>query len=119
MANTKYQVNLAIDGKHTVTVQSDDPAAATEALVWAKKTYDQLGRLAAKPCQTLSKEQWEGPDRVARAEAHALQEEATQEEPPICAVHHLAMAKVQGKRGAFWSCHAKMPDGTWCSFKPR
>ena len=48
MANTKYQVNLAIDGKHTVSVQSDDPAATTETLVWAKKTYDQLRRLGTK-----------------------------------------------------------------------
>ncbi|MGH7485624.1 MAG: hypothetical protein ACREMY_08490, partial [bacterium] len=56
MANTKYQVNLSVDGKHSVSVQSDDPAAVTEALVWAKKTWGQLIRLPGKPFQSLSKE---------------------------------------------------------------
>jgi hypothetical protein len=92
-------------------VQSDDPAAVTEALVWAKKTYDQLGRLPAKAFQSLSKEGWEQID-------HSVRSLPDDQEPPICAVHGLPMVKVQGKRGTFWSCHQKNEDGSWCSFKP-
>ena len=45
LAHTKYQVNLPVDGKHSVSVQSDDPAAVTEALIWAKKSWGQLVHL--------------------------------------------------------------------------
>lgn len=104
-------MNLSVDGKHSVSVQSDDPAAVTEALLWAKKTYHQLAVLPAKPFQSLSKEGWEQINQAVRSVA----EDA---EPPTCAVHDLPMVNVQGKKGAFWSCHQKMADGSWCNFRP-
>jgi hypothetical protein len=100
-----------VDGKHSVSVQSDDPAAVTEALVWAKKTWGQLVRLPGKTFQSLASE---GPEQVNQSVRHT----AEAEEPPTCAVHDLPMARVQGKKGAFWSCHQKNNDGTWCSYKP-
>lgn len=36
---------------------------------------------------------------------------------PICPDHGEMKAR-QGKFGAFWSCGVKMPDGSWCPFKP-
>ena len=56
MPNTKYQVNLCVDGKHSVSVQSDDPAAVTEGLLWAKKTWGQLVRLPGKSFPTLTQD---------------------------------------------------------------
>src|SRR5215217_8270539 len=112
MANTKYQVNLAVDGKHSVSVQSDDPAAVTEGLIWAKKTWGQLVRLPGKSFQSL-----QGEDREQTN--HSVQSPSEPDAPPICAVHNLPMVRVQGKKGPFWSCHQKMADGvTWCSYKP-
>src|SRR4051812_19953606 len=106
MTTTKYRVTLSVDGNHTVSVQSDDPAAVTEALVWAKKTYGQLGRLpqAALPGELLS-------DDLATAIRDS-------DEPPVCAVHALPMVRVSGKRDDFWSCHEKNDDGSWCSYRP-
>jgi len=110
MPNTKYQVNLSLDGKHSVRVQSDDPAAVTEALVWAKKTHAQLVRL----------ERVQANDSVVATEAALLAQPIVEEgAAPICAVHDVPMARVNGRKGPFWSCHEKMSDGSWCSFKPR
>ena len=103
MANITYQVTLSSDGKPVVSVTSDDPQAAREAIPWLAQTYATLLRDAKAvptPAATLVKQQ------------------AT-EEPPVCAVHQVPMARVQGRKGPFWSCHEKMPDGAWCSFKPR
>jgi hypothetical protein len=106
-----YQVNLSVDGKHSVSVQSDDPAAVTEGLVWAKKTWGQLVRLPGKGVQTPTEEPVE---RIPQA----VQSTPDDEHPPACAVHQLPMIRVQGKKGAFWSCHQKNEDGSWCSYKP-
>jgi hypothetical protein len=92
-------------------VQSDDPAAVTEALVWAKKTHEQLGRLPIKPFQPLSNGDMDPLQQSARISSDS-------DTPPICAIHNLPMVKVQGKRGEFWSCHEKMADGSWCSYRP-
>ena len=120
MPNTKYQVNLSVDGKHTVSIQSDDPAAVTEGLLWAKKTWGQLLRLPGKPFQTLTQESPEQPGQVAKPEVRhqAPQSDQIPLDAPICGVHHLPMVKVNGRKGPFWSCHEKMPDGGWCSYKP-
>lgn len=44
--------------------------------------------------------------------------------PPICGIHNLPMtwktgvSKTTNKPYAFWACSGKMPDGTWCNFRP-
>ena len=111
IANTKYQVNLSVDGKHSVSVQSDDPAAVTEGLLWAKKTWGQLLKLPGKPFQTLAND-------VADRDAESPRSSDNGDEAPICAVHDLPMVKVQGKRGEFWSCHQRNEDGGWCDYRP-
>lgn len=45
-------------------------------------------------------------------------EEGLEHEAPICQVHQLPMVKVRGRRGAFWSCHQRLPDGQFCSYRP-
>lgn len=40
-------------------------------------------------------------------------------EPPMCGVHEMPMVLMHGRRGDFWSCHEKNPDGSWCSYKPK
>ena len=60
-------MNLAVDGKHSVSVQSDDPAAVTEALVWAKKTWGQLVRLPGKGVPALPSEVQEPSNTVVRS----------------------------------------------------
>jgi hypothetical protein len=89
----------------------DDPAAVTEALVWAKKTWGPLVRLLGKSSQSLTKEGWEQINESVSITTDG-------EEPPICAVHNLPMVRVHGKQGDFWSCHQKNEDQTWCSYKP-
>ncbi|HLJ93690.1 MAG TPA: hypothetical protein VKU02_10920, partial [Gemmataceae bacterium] len=105
-----YQVTLAVDGHHAVSVQSDDPAAVTAALVWARDTVKQLAR--------LTKEQ-----RIKAAAAqsiakHALDADPEFATPPTCGIHDVPMVLVQGRKGPFWSCHERSADGSWCTFKP-
>jgi hypothetical protein len=108
MAQTKYQVSLSVDGKHAVSVQSDDPAAATEALVWANDTYKKLVRLS----QTGSVK-----SRVELDEPGEIREAIEPEEAPICANHAVPMVWQKGRKGYFWSCHEKNPDVSWCSYR--
>jgi hypothetical protein len=94
-----------------VSVQSDDPAAVTEALIWAKKTWGQLVRLPGKGVPALPSEGQEPSNESPHS--------SNDEEPPICAVHHLPMVHVQSEKGAFWSCHQKNSNGSWCNYRPQ
>jgi hypothetical protein len=44
---------------------------------------------------------------------------------PVCQIHQMPMtwktgvSKTTNKPYAFWSCSGKMPNGTWCSYKPQ
>lgn len=44
---------------------------------------------------------------------------------PICGIHNIPMtwktgvSKTTNKPYAFWACSEKMPDGSWCKFKPQ
>jgi hypothetical protein len=96
MARTTYHVTLSLNGDHRVSVTSDDPTELSESVAWAKGIVLKL---------------------EAYAREHA-EEEQVEEEPPTCEVHQLPMVKVQGRTGEFWSCHERMPDGSWCSYKP-
>ena len=93
-----YQVEMSTDGRHKVTVTIEDPGGTDAALAWARGTYAKLIRAS---------------DSIAESQAV----ESPETEPPLCGVHRLPMARMNGKRGPFWSCHAKNQDGSWCSFK--
>jgi hypothetical protein len=112
MANTKFQVNLAVDGNHSVSVQSDDPAAVTAGLVWAQDTYTKLVRLSRADGATLPSTPLT-PSPLPAAKPLG----AASGEVPLCAIHQEAMVWVD-KNGGFWSCHRKNADGSWCKYRP-
>ena len=100
MAQTTYQVILSTDGKHTVIVQSDSPTDMKVAGAWARSVYDSLVERYG-----LKHEQYQ-----RNGESNPV---------PTCEVHGLPMTQVNGRKGPFWSCHQKNPDGTWCSYRPK
>src|SRR2546430_952604 len=102
MASTTYQVTLSSDGRPHVSVTSDDPEMARQAIPWLAQTY-----------ATLLKDA-----KAVPAPATAFVQRQAAEEPPICAVHQVPLVRVQGRKGPFWSCHEKMPTGEWCPYKP-
>jgi hypothetical protein len=106
-----------VDGKHSVSVQSDDPAAVTEGLLWARKTWGQLVRLPGKSFPTLTQDGSGPTDRLAKPEGPRPDQasDEAEDEPPVCAVHHVPMVRVNGRKGPFCSCHEKNPDSSWCS----
>ena len=102
MATITYQVTIATDGRPQVSVTSDDAQAAKNAIPWLAETYATLlkdARAIPTPATTLVKAQ-------------------ESEAPPVCAVHQVPIVRMRGRKGPFWSCHERMPDGRWCAFKP-
>ena len=93
-----YTVEMSTDGKHRVIVTIEDPNGTDAALAWASATHAKLLRAIS---DTPNGHQPYDDDVV-----------------PECGVHHLPMTKVQGRSGAFWSCHQKNVDGSWCKFRP-
>ena len=100
MNQLTYHVGMSADGKPLVSVSSEDPKQAEQAIPWVKATYARM----TTPSTAVQPEQ---------VKADALTEQA-----PICQLHHISMVGVTGRRGFFWSCHTKNPDGTWCSYRP-
>jgi hypothetical protein len=97
-----------VDGKHTVSVQSDDPAAVTEGLVWAQETYKKLQRLSPSGATASS---------AALPERNELTREDAETGAPICANHQVPMVWVD-RNGGFYSCHEKTANGSWCTYRP-
>src|SRR3712207_441705 len=98
MATITYQVTIGTGGQPTVSVTSDDPQAARDAIPWLAQTYATLlkdSKAVPAPATTIVKDQ-----------------QAQNEEAPICAVHQVPMVRVQGRRGPFWSCHEKNQNGS-------
>ena len=101
MANTTYQITLAVDGRHTVTVTTDDAADTKAALTCGRALYEALVKRSGS---TVEQDRAEEPTDAAS-------------DAPICAVHDVPMVRVQGKRGPFWSCHQRTEDGSFCSYR--
>ena len=101
MAQTTYEVRLALDGNESVNVRSNDPSDMKVAITWAKATYEALA--------------------ARYADAPASQDQAQDQlpaEPPICGVHDIPMVRVEGKNGPFYSCHERDEQGRFCSYRP-
>jgi hypothetical protein len=113
MNRATYEVTLTVDGRHSVSVQSDEPAAVTEGLVWAQDTYKKLIRLAQSQQVKPSREA-----ATTALESASYQRVDAETEAPICGVHGIPMIWQKGRKGYFWSCHEKNSDGSWCSYKP-
>src|SRR4051794_21323376 len=107
MSKIIYEVTLSPDGKHSVSVRSDDPLSLKDALPLAKKIQEGLLGLerSETPPTPLRQPSIQEPDRQ-------------QPQAPLCDVHATPMVQVNGRRGPFWSCHKTNLDGSWCTFRP-
>jgi hypothetical protein len=102
--HTKYVVTITAEGKPSVGIECDDPLGAAEAVTRILQPYAEIDRPAvARPATAAAAQP--APDRPGQ-------------EPPLCGVHNLPMVGMTGKRGFFWSCHQRLPDGSWCGYKP-
>ena len=104
MANTTYQITLAVDGRHTVTVTTDDAADTKAALTCGRALYEALVK------------RYGAPEPTPAVSADAAADDTA--EAPMCAVHAVLMVRMQRKHGPFWSCHERMDDGSFCSYRP-
>ncbi len=100
MATNTFQVILSTDGKHTVIATTDEFRLTAQAETWAKATYDKIA------------------ERYGLKGAVKPNGSQAVEEAPICAVHHVAMELVNGRKGPFYSCHERNPDGSFCNYRP-
>ena len=107
MPKVIYELILSHDGKHSVSVRSDDPVALQEALPLAKQLQSGLPQFDESPSPTPSI----SPPCAQQPDLHQLQ-------APLCGVHSTPMTQVQGKHGPFWSCHQRTLDGSWCTYRP-
>jgi hypothetical protein len=107
MSKVIYEVTLSPDGKHCVSVKSDDPILLKDALPLAKKIQARLLQVPEAPTPSLVSQPSIPSQNLQQAQA------------PLCGVHSSSMVSVQGKRGAFWSCHKRNEDGSWCTYKPK
>ena len=104
-----YQVALSVDGNHSVSVTAEDEAEITAGLVWAKRVHEQLRAMSRRQPPVLEH---------APASASLPTDAEPPGPPPLCGLHQVAMVWQRGRRGYFWSCHERNPDGSWCTFKP-
>jgi hypothetical protein len=102
-----YEMILSHDGKHSVSVKSDDPRALQEALPLAKQLQAGLSEVEGSASATPQISQPRTP-----------QPDLQQPQAPLCGVHSTPMNQVQGKHGPFWSCHQRTLDGSWCTYRP-
>src|SRR6476660_3618727 len=104
MTDIEYQVTLSVDGNHQVTVSGSDKRQVKEALAWSKQVYDKLRERAQRNSPT--------PTSLPQVGARPQIDQV--EQAPTCAIHQLPMTQMHGRKGAFWSCHQKLQDGSWC-----
>jgi hypothetical protein len=95
-----FQLSQTADGKPKVLILANDPYAITV----------ELGSIKTPPVYSAAQSA-----SIPVVEQPELSE---QPEEPICGVHQVPMKLMHGKRGAFYSCHERMPDGSWCNFRP-
>jgi hypothetical protein len=98
MPKVIYELILSHDGKHSVSVKSDDPLALKDALPLAKQLQAGLPEFDESPSPAP-------PINPVSAQ----QPDLHQREAPSCGIHSTPMTQVQGKHGPFWS---------WCSYRP-
>ena len=104
MPQTGYQVMLSTGGNVAVTVSAEDPAEMKAALAWAELAYKHLA-------------DGQGKNDDGQVKNEPVQEQQ-EEEAPICPIHNVALTRVKGRYGYFWSCHERNADGSFCTYKP-
>ena len=100
---TTYQITLSTGGQVAVTVTAEDPAEMKASLAWAELAYKHLVDGQGKNGGQIKSDQVQ---------------EQPEEETPVCAIHNVPMVRQKGRYGAFWSCHERNADGSFCTYKP-
>jgi hypothetical protein len=99
-----FQLSQTADGKPKVLILADDPYAITV----------ELGSLKTPPVYSHS------PAKQFPIIEQPVLEEGVTQAAPICGIHHTPMTLVmKSKNGPFWSCHKRLDNGSWCSYRPR
>jgi hypothetical protein len=107
---------LSTDGKHTVHVTAETPEEMATLVPEAKTLYqDVLRTYGTKPQLWSDAMHRTGNGQALVGKRIDTVAQAHQAVAPVCPVHQTPMAYRQGKRGPFWSCHERMPDGQWCT----
>jgi len=93
------------------------------------QTSDHKGQQSVDGYQSvlmwLEKNGFKVATNVSKPQTKPLESTTPPTTPPICGIHNKPMvwktgvSKTTGKPYAFWSCNEKMPDGSWCKFKPQ
>ena len=94
-----FQISQTTDGKPKVLILADEPYAITV----------ELGSIKTPPVYNAAQ---------STSIPIVEQPELSEQPEPICGVHHNPTKLMHGKRGAFYSCHERMPDGSWCNYRP-
>jgi hypothetical protein len=101
-----FQLSQTADGKPKVLILANDPYAITV----------ELGSIKTPPVYSAA--QATQAPTIVEPVSLDIQSPTQPTTAPLCGIHHLPMKLMQGKRGAFYSCHEKMLDGSWCNYKP-
>ena len=101
-----FQLSQTADGKPKVLILANDPYAITVEL-GSIKTRPVYNAAQATPAPTVVEQ--------ANLDITPPTQPST---APRCGVHQSPMKLMQGKRGPFYSCHERMPDGSWCNYRP-
>jgi hypothetical protein len=94
VGKTTYLVIAKMAGNFAMVGETKDPAESVEEVV----------RRASERPDTVLKDEDPASGTLIR---------------PVCAIHELPMMLMHGRTGAFWSCHQKNQDGSWCAYKPQ
>ena len=101
LSTITFQLSQTSESKPKVLILADDPYAITV----------ELGSLKTPAVYSAAH-----PASIPVVDEQRLS--ADQKDSPICQNHQIPMVWQKGRKGYFWSCHAKMLDGSWCSYRP-
>jgi hypothetical protein len=108
---------LSTDGKHTVHVSADSPEQLNQLAPHAMRLYDAVIKsygTKAEMWQEVVNGMANGANTPKVGQRIDTPEATAQTEAPKCPMHDKPMVYREGKFGAFWSCHVRKPDGSWC-----
>ncbi len=90
----KYQYSVFLD------------SAKNEQVVTRSETWEEF------------KEAKKNIDKILKKKEVTPVQSTMADNAPMCPNHNIAMALRNGQYGDFWACPTKLPDGTWCKYKP-
>ena len=106
---------LSTDGKHTVHVSAETFEELTKITSQAKALYQKvLSEFGGKVQVRNGVNGTNGNGQTPVGKGVDTAEQARERVAPQCPKHQEAMVYRRGRRGPFWSCPVKEPDGKWC-----